>query len=322
MPFHILDGVSLFYELWGSNGAEDEVIVLVHSKKCPSLIWYQQIPFFVEKGYSVLTFDMRGFGRSTISSESRATSELAEIIHPRHFPEDLASLMDHIGIKSAHICCLALGGWTGLPFTIRYRERVRSLILCCTPGGLIPEYIRQDREACLAQEGNYSDLNQSYASKPSALSLSAFLEDSELAPGFATRFPEKALLWRQLCRSHLSSISHPDYGRLMYDAFVSSEDARMITNPSLMIASDQDLSWSVQSLRQIASMIGPSGAKFFCAKDAGHSLPFELPDVFNEIVVRFIQQSCPSSSSPSNSSSSSSSSNSILRTDISPCRFG
>ena len=199
--------------------------------------------------------------------------------------------MDYLEIPSAHICCLALGGWVGLPFCIRFPHRARSLLLSGTPGGLIPESIRRDREKCNELEHKYTGLHESFSHIPSASTLFDHLEDIELAPGFSSRHPEKALLWRMLCQTNPPLSLGYDYGKLMYDAAVNPVAARQIRVPTLMVASTQDISWSVPALSEIASMIGPDpGAEVIVVEGAGHSLPFELPDIFNQILGAFLSK--------------------------------
>ena len=76
---------SIYYEVHGEGPA----LVLAHGAGGNGAIWWQQIPFFVARGYRVITFDHRGFARSPCPPEEL---ELA------HFPTDLLAILDAEGI--------------------------------------------------------------------------------------------------------------------------------------------------------------------------------------------------------------------------------
>ena len=69
MPYLSLDGADLFYTDHGGAGVP---LVLVHAAAGHSGCWTtQQVPAFSAAGYRLVTYDLRGFGRSP--AEGRAT---------------------------------------------------------------------------------------------------------------------------------------------------------------------------------------------------------------------------------------------------------
>ena len=66
MPFVKSRGAEIYYEVHG----EGPVLVFAHGMGGNHLSWWQQVPEFVGRGYRVVTFDHRGFGRSTCPPES------------------------------------------------------------------------------------------------------------------------------------------------------------------------------------------------------------------------------------------------------------
>lgn len=103
----------LYYEINGSG----EPIVFIHGFTLDHRMWQPQIKFFVDHGYQVITYDARGFGRSSMPT------------HPYSHDEDLRALLKHLGTKSAHIVGLSMGGRIAINFTLAYPEMVRTLTL-------------------------------------------------------------------------------------------------------------------------------------------------------------------------------------------------
>jgi non-heme chloroperoxidase len=66
MPYLSVDtensgSVDLYYEDHGSG----EPIVLIHGYPLSSRAWDKQVPVLVEAGHRVITYDRRGFGKSS-----------------------------------------------------------------------------------------------------------------------------------------------------------------------------------------------------------------------------------------------------------------
>jgi pimeloyl-ACP methyl ester carboxylesterase len=62
--------------------------------------------------------------------------------------DDVIGLMDHLGIKKAHILGISMGGMIAQQIAIHYPERINKLILGCTfasssdPSGWSPEFLK------------------------------------------------------------------------------------------------------------------------------------------------------------------------------------
>ena len=66
--------------------------------------------------YQVVRYDLRGYGESTIPPQ------------PYAHHDDLAALLQHLGIEQAHILGISMGGRVAIDFTLTYPEMVTSLI--------------------------------------------------------------------------------------------------------------------------------------------------------------------------------------------------
>lgn len=107
-----INGARIFYQSYGKGFP----LVFVHAGIADRRMWEPQLPVF-EKKYRVITYDMRGYGKSEMPAGYYA--------HHR----DLARLLDYFGISKAHIVGLSLGGREALNFTLENPGRVAKLVL-------------------------------------------------------------------------------------------------------------------------------------------------------------------------------------------------
>ncbi len=88
----------------------------------------------------MIRYDLRGHGRSGPSDQKRYSMAT--------YADDLAALMDALGIESAVLCGLSWGGGIAQVFAVRYPQRVQALILVgttvsmsLTPGEKLLRYV-------------------------------------------------------------------------------------------------------------------------------------------------------------------------------------
>lgn len=90
-----------------------------------------------EQRFRLVALDWRGFGESEITSVVSTMELLAE---------DVAGLMDQLGMQQAVICGLSMGGYVALAFLRKYPQRVRALILADTRPGADSTEAKANRE--------------------------------------------------------------------------------------------------------------------------------------------------------------------------------
>ena len=126
MAFLERDGVSLYYEVHGPASSRTPML-LTHGYSASSAMWKPNIPALAGKR-RVITWDMRGHGRSASPSDPSRYSEDASVA-------DMAGILDACGIGRAAIGGLSLGGYLSLAFHLSHRARVAALLLCDTGPG-------------------------------------------------------------------------------------------------------------------------------------------------------------------------------------------
>src|SRR5687768_16311487 len=107
-----VNGTRLYYETTGSGPH----VVLLHGGNLDSRMWDDQVAF-LGKSFTVTRYDIRPYGRSALTEKGFSSVD------------DLAALMDYLGIKRASLVGLSLGGRIAIDFALTHPSRVDKLVL-------------------------------------------------------------------------------------------------------------------------------------------------------------------------------------------------
>ncbi len=249
------DGETIYYEVTGVG----EPLVLSHGMGGNHAIWYQQVLELAQQ-FKVITWDQRSFGRTT---------NHAGLAGPETFVPDLVALLDHLEVESAHLIGQSMGGWTTLGFAIRHPERVRSIVLADTPGGVVTDEVRAD----VARLGS------------DALTAADLAAWEHPAVGRTTSATNKiqSFLYRQL--GSTASPPDPQIGPRLF-AVDNTEEARTLDLPVLLIVGTEDQLFTPKAIRSVANVLKRS--RVVEIPGAGHSPYFETPQPWNAAVLQFL----------------------------------
>ena len=249
------DGETVYYEVTG----EGEPVVLSHGAGGNHAIWFQQV-LALARRYKVVTWDQRSFGRTT---------NRAGVAGPEAFAADLKALLDHLDISRAHFVGQSMGGWTTMRFAIDHAERVRSIVLADTPGGIMTTEVRHDVE-------------QLGADALAALDLAAW-EHPAIGPTTSREQPVMAFLYRQI-----GSVAPPRDPAIAARLFEVDylDEAKQIEVPVLLIVGEEDQLFTPRAIRSVADVL--QNAQVLEMPGTGHSPYFEKPDPWNEAVLEFL----------------------------------
>lgn len=117
IKFTKVNGIKMRYKEIPNEGKE--AMVLLHYGGATLAIWNSVIPYF-KKDYHLLLADLRGHGFTEAPEKD---------YHPEVMAEDIAALMEKVGIRKAHIIGSSLGVDAALPLAAKYPEKVLSLSL-------------------------------------------------------------------------------------------------------------------------------------------------------------------------------------------------
>ncbi|MBQ4144308.1 MAG: alpha/beta fold hydrolase [Thermoguttaceae bacterium] len=103
------------------RGTSPTVLLLGHGFPFDRRMWEAQLAGLSDE-FTVLAPDLRGMGKSAPSGATLTT--MADMA------DDLAELLDSLGIEKCTYCGLSMGGYVGLEFWSRHAARLERFILC------------------------------------------------------------------------------------------------------------------------------------------------------------------------------------------------
>jgi 3-oxoadipate enol-lactonase len=118
VPKARVNDIDMYYEIHG----EGEPLVLIMGLGGDHFRWFRILPLLAEN-FKVITFDNRGVGK-TDKPDIPYTMKMMS--------DDVAGLMDVLGIDKAHIFGISLGGMIAQNFALIHPDRIISLMLGCT----------------------------------------------------------------------------------------------------------------------------------------------------------------------------------------------
>jgi len=263
IPHVRVSGLNMYYESHG----EGEPLLLIAGLGGDVGDWRFQIPELSRK-YRVVVFDNRGAGRTD-------SPDLPYSI--RMMSDDTVGLLDALGIDSAHVVGVSMGGYVAQELAIRYPGRVRSLILASTAAGpYLLETPILNAWAATALDGVSKEtffqimlpfiftdkLSESEEMVQMAIDLIA-MNRSDVSCGLA----------RQL----IACVEHNARGRI-----------GRIAVPALVLAGRDDAFVPFTLSEELASSI-PNG-RLQVVEGGGHGASAEAPGRFNQAVLEFLAQ--------------------------------
>jgi pimeloyl-ACP methyl ester carboxylesterase len=108
-----VNDITLAYEKLGGGTP----LMLVHGFPLDHTIWAEVADLLKDK-FTLILPDLRGFGQSTTVENPYTMSEMAD---------DLAGLLDHLGLEKAAFAGHSMGGYACLAFAKKYPQRVNGL---------------------------------------------------------------------------------------------------------------------------------------------------------------------------------------------------
>jgi pimeloyl-ACP methyl ester carboxylesterase len=264
VPKITVNNVELYYELHGSG---DEALVLNNGVIASTATWAYQLPALTPH-YRVLLYDMRGQGQSQKWAEGEAP-----FTWETH-ADDLAALLDALGIPSAHIGGISYGGELTLVFALRYPERCRRLLVADAVSHVEP-HLRAVIEnwILVAQGGDHEAFYRAtwfwnFSEEFFARQYDLLLNRIEAARGLD--LPSVV----QLCRC---------FNTLDVTARLGE-----ITQPTCVIVGAKDILKPVHYSQAIA--LGLPNAELHVLPGAGHASFLEAPAEFNSVALGFLSK--------------------------------
>jgi pimeloyl-ACP methyl ester carboxylesterase len=123
-----VNGLNLYFETHGAG----RPMVLLHGGLGSGEMFGPTLPTLAER-HQVVVVDLQGHGR---------TADIDRPIDPRLMADDIAALIDHLGLDRPDLVGFSLGGWVALHTAAKYPAKVARLVMASAntrPDAIFPE---------------------------------------------------------------------------------------------------------------------------------------------------------------------------------------
>lgn len=218
-------------------------------------------------GFTTIAFDNRDVGLSDRVFDPYAAADMAR---------DALAILDHAGIKRAHVLGHSLGGVVAQELALLAPERVDRLVLACT-------FARND----LYSRGILELLKRVRAEVVNPVTYVRTLATFTLGRCFLEANDLERLARQVVAAGPLQGVAA--FHRQADASLAADTLARLgaIMAPTLVMATPQDRIFAPAFGREIAAAI--PGALFLEGPDTGHCPMIEAPDAFAQIVTAFLR---------------------------------
>ncbi|MEU5278225.1 alpha/beta hydrolase [Streptomyces asoensis] len=249
MPFADSDGTSLYYERHGSGPA----ILFVHGSGGHHAAWWQQVAALRDE-FTVVTLDLRGFGRSDSSMTD---------FDGQDFPGDVVAVLDQEDLTDVLLVGQSIGSIAALRAALLRPERVRGVVLGHSLGGISHPELRELAAADRAE----------------AVRLPVI--DRLLTGPFQRERADLTFLFQQMGTFNAARMQ--DLRNLDTDG-PSLEEIEASGVRVAFLAGEKDAVLSVQTVTRAHELL--PGSHLEIVPGAPHSMYWETPQAYNEAVAR------------------------------------
>ena len=260
MAFARVNGIVIHYELRGNPGGR--AIVFANSLGTDFRIWNAVTPA-LENEFRILLYDERGHGLTDAPPAPYAMTDHVQ---------DLAALLDHLGIARTAVVGLSVGGLIAQGLAAARPDLVSALVLCDTAHKIGTADMWNARIDAVTKNG--------------IASLADAVMERWFTPAY--RQPDNAdfagyvnMLVRQPVEGYAGTCA------ALRDADLT-ESTRALKLRALLLVGDQDGSTPPDLVRSTADLI--AGSRFEIVKDAGHLPCIEQPAATARLIGDFLKE--------------------------------
>jgi len=195
-----VNGINLYYETHGAG----RPLVLLHGGLGSGEMFGPILPALSER-HQVIAPDLQGHGR---------TADIDRPLDVRLMADDIAALIDHLGLDTPDVAGFSLGGGVALQTAIKYPSRVRRLVA-------VSANVRRDAiyPEMLAQQGQVD------------AAAAEFMKETPMYELYQRVAPRPEDFPRLLDKA----------GQAMAKDFDFTEEVRGLQVPTLIVAADADM---------------------------------------------------------------------------------
>src|SRR3989475_9079050 len=273
--------IELYYEDHGSG----QPVVLIHGYPLSGASWEKQLPVLLEAGYRVITYDRRGFGKS---SQPTAGYDYDT------FAEDLHKLLTHLKLRDFTLAGFSMGGGEVARYFGKYGSKGVSKAVIISG---VPPYLLKTAENPEGVDASVFDGIQKAVAADRYAFFTGFFQNFYNTDVFlGKRVSEQVVQASSNIAASASATASLACVPTWHEDF--REDLARVDVPTLVIQGDADriLPITATGLRT-ANLI--KGARLLVVKDGPHCIPWTHAEEVNAELLNFLGEKAGKSQSQS-----------------------
>ncbi|ENX36945.1 alpha/beta fold hydrolase [Acinetobacter courvalinii] len=269
------DGVEIFYKDWGPRDAQ--VLFFHHGWPLSSDDWDAQLLFFLNEGFRVVAHDRRGHGRS---------SQVWDGHDMDHYADDVAAVVQHLGIKNAIHIGHSTGGGEVAHYIARHGEEnvAKAVLVSAVP----PIMVKTPNNPDGLPKEVFDDLqNQLFKNR------SQFYYDLPAGPFYGFNRPDakpsEPVIWNWWRQGMMGGAKAHYDGIVAFSQTDFTEDLKKISVPVLVMHGNDDQVVPYENSGVLSAKLVQNGT-LKTYKGFSHGMLTVNADVINPDLLAFIRQ--------------------------------
>ncbi|MGB9695846.1 MAG: alpha/beta fold hydrolase [Ignavibacteria bacterium] len=241
-------------------------LVFVHAFPLTHKMWNAQVEFFSDY-FRVITYDIRGFGKSIDSFYYLYTME--------DFADDLLTIINYLALSNINICGLSMGGYVVQRAVIKAPSNFSTMILCDTQAN------RDDQLTLLSRT--------KFLNKIEEIGLAHFADDFMRRLLHPNSYQNQTLynfIMEEITLQNIKGLKGASLA--MATRIDTSEYLPLLNLPSLIVVGDSDSFTPLEKSLKLKNLLINSRLEIISF--AGHLSPLENPIEFNQYLLEFLKK--------------------------------
>jgi len=262
--------IHLYYEDHGSG----QPVILIHGYPLSSASWEKQVPALLNGGYRVITYDRRGFGKS-----SQPTSGY----NYNTFAEDLRKLVSHLKLRDFVLCGFSMGGGEVARYIGKYGSKDVSKAVIM--GGVPPYLLKTGDNPEGVDASVFAGIEKAVSADRYAFFTEFFKNFYNADVLLGKRISEQAVQASWNVAAIASATASVACVPTWHEDFRA--DVAKIDVPTLVIHGDSDRIVPFASAGQRTAKL-VAGAELVVIKDGPHNIAWTHADEVNSALLNFL----------------------------------
>jgi pimeloyl-ACP methyl ester carboxylesterase len=275
--------VSLHFQQIGQG----ENVILIHGLGANLAFWYMGIARLLAPHCNVVTYDLRGHGRSSMPERGYRLAQMAD---------DLHQLLGYLNITRAHIVGHSFGARVALTYAIANPQRVVSLTVADTQVSCLqpPMRLREWSYWPIWKKQLLSQGFNSFPSEDEAISFQMLAHFNQFSSGFTHGSLNRKRLAPSLKRRDMGARGAVSWDRLMssttakadfaMDSEITPEGIRSLKMP--MLAAFGEYSHCLATCVKLKELVPHTEVRIL--PEVGHFHPAIKPRLFVRTLWQFL----------------------------------